>query len=130
MARRRSRTLTEVELEIMQLLWAEEEATVEDLAASLKKAGKPLAPSSIRTMLSILKDKGYVERRRLGRGHAYRPLVQAEEARKSILKDVVDRVFGGSTSSLVAALMSEGMANGDDIAKAKALIDEHDKGAE
>ena len=71
MARRKSRTLTELELEIMQVVWDEEEVTSEVVASALAKTGQPLAPPSVRTMLGILQEKGYVSRRREGRGYIY-----------------------------------------------------------
>jgi len=126
MARRKSRTLTELELEIMQVVWGHDEVTVDDLDQEFQKAGKPLAPPSIRTMLSILQDKGYVKRRRMGRGYVYRAVVPADQAEKKILKDIVERVFDGSTSNLLAALVSQGMVGKDDLAQARRLIRKHE----
>jgi len=122
MARRRNRTLTELELEIMRIVWAVEEATVGDLSEALEDAGRPLALPSIRTMLGILQKKGYVKRRRVGRGYIYRAAVPAGQAKKRILRDLIDRAFDGSASNLVAALVSEGMVGPDDLARARQLI--------
>jgi len=122
MARRKNRTLTELELEIMRIVWATEKATVGDLSEALEDAGRPLALPSIRTMLGILQKKGYVKRRRGGRGYSYRASVPAGQAKKRILKDLIDRAFDGSASNLVAALVSEGMVDADDLAKARRLI--------
>lgn len=127
MARRKSRTLTELELSIMQVVWGREEVSVEDLEAALQAENRPLAPPSIRTMLSILHDKGYVERRRVGRGFAYRAVVGAAQAEQSILRDVIDRVFGGSAPNLVAALVSQGMMGRDDLSEARKLIAQREK---
>ncbi|MBI5093335.1 MAG: BlaI/MecI/CopY family transcriptional regulator [Candidatus Hydrogenedentes bacterium] len=128
MARRKTKTLTELELEIMQALWERGDATVEELADIFADHGKPLAPSSFRTMLSILKDKGYVTRKRAGRGFVYQARVAAEKARKSILSDLISRVFDGSATDLVAALVRDGMVSADDLAKARALIRQTEKG--
>ena len=109
MARRKSPTLTDLELVIMQHIWREDETTVDALVAALAEDQRPLTPQSIRTMLAILGDKGYVARRRLGRGHAYRAAVPPEQAEKRILNDVVDRVFSGSASSLPRSLSSSSL---------------------
>ena len=122
MARRKSRTLTELELEIMQVIWREGEVKVEALRKALEDAGTPLALPSVRTMLSILQNKGYVKRRRVNRGYAYREFIPAEQAEKNILKDVVDRVFDGSAANLVAALVSQGMIDKDELAEARKII--------
>lgn len=122
MVRRKSKTLTELELEIMQIIWRTQEATVEDIRKVLKESGRALALPSIRTMLGILQDKGYVTRRRLGRGHAYRAVVEAKQAEKTILQDVIDRVYDGSAANLLAALLSQGMVRKGDLADARDLI--------
>ena len=128
MARRKSTTLTQLELEIMQELWLREETTVEDLAAAFTERGTPLSPPSFRTMLSILCTKGYVTRRRVGRGYAYRARVPAEDARKSMLTDLIQRAFDGSASALVTALVKHGMMQRDDLEKARRLIAKVEKG--
>lgn len=125
MARRKSRTLTELELAIMQVVWGREEITVEELRQALKETGRALALSSVRTMLGILLDKGYVMRRRLGRGHAYRAVVGAEQAEKSMAQDMIDRVYNGSAANFVAALLSQGLVRKHDLVEARRLIREH-----
>ena len=130
MARRRSRTLTELELEIMQVLWNRDEVSVDDVRNALEREGRPLALPSIRTMLSIMGKKGYVKRRKLGRGHMYRAIVSEEDARNSILEDVVDRAFDGSATDLIAALVSNGMIKRGDLVKARQLIRKHEKGTD
>jgi predicted transcriptional regulator len=128
MPRRKTRTLTELELHIMQLVWQQPEVSVGDLRQLLHESGRPLTEPSIRTMLSILARKGYVKRSRAGRGYRYRAALPAEQATKSILNDLVERVFEGSASALVAALVSQGMVTDKDLAKAKRLIRDRDEG--
>jgi predicted transcriptional regulator len=127
MARRKTKTLTELELHIMRLVWETDEISVDDIETALKKTGRPLSPQSIRTMLAILRDKGYVKRRRAGRGFAYRQAVEAQTAEKKILADIIERLYDGSASSLVASLVNQGMVNKDDLAEAKRLIRQHEK---
>ena len=128
MPRRKSRTLTQLELEIMQIVWKEGETTVKDISDSLRQTGHPLALPSIRTMLSILEDKGYVERRREGREHVYRAVVSGEQAQRRILKDIIDRAFDGSASHLVAALVSGEMVSQKELEEARRLIEKREKG--
>ncbi len=77
MARKKSRTLTNVELEFMQLVWAGKEVSTEGLQETLHKRGRSLSGGSIRKVLSILEDKGYVIRRKEGRAYLYRAAVPA-----------------------------------------------------
>lgn len=126
MSRRKTRTLTELELDIMNVIWKHEEATVGDIRRDLKKAGKPLALPSIRTMLGILQDKGYVARRADGRRHVYRPLVSRDAAQASILKDIVRRAFDGSALDMVAALIDTRLVSRSEINEVKRLIEKAD----
>ncbi len=127
MARRESRTLTQLELEIMLTVWGEDEVTVNDISDRLSEAGHPLALPSIRTMLSILQDKGYVRRRKEGRAHIYSAVVSGEQARKRILRDIIERAFDGSASHLVTALVNAGMVSERELEEARRLIEERDK---
>jgi predicted transcriptional regulator len=129
MARPKSRTLTDVELEIMRILWACGEATVPDLAQTLAKAGRPLAQPSIRTMLSILQRKGYVVRRAAaGRGFAYRALVSQDQTQQHFVRTVVERVFGGSPLALVSTLLRDDAISAKDLAKVQRMIRDKGKG--
>jgi BlaI family transcriptional regulator, penicillinase repressor len=127
MARPKSRTLTELELQIMQVVWELGEVTVDRIRKRLKKDGRALALPSIRTMLGILQEKGFVTRQRDSRSYVYRATVGAEQAQKSILKDVIERVFDGSASGLVAALVTQDMVGKEDLAQARKLIQQHER---
>ncbi len=113
----------------MQIVWQQPEVTVNDLARALARNKHPLAPPSIRTMLGILQDKGYVERRPVGRGHAYRAVISAEDGQQRILKDIINRAFNRSALDLVSALMESGMVPKKELSKVKQLIRKHEKGA-
>jgi predicted transcriptional regulator len=128
MPRRKSRTLTQLELEIMQIVWKAGETTVNDISDSLRQTGHPLALPSIRTMLSILEDKGYVKRRREGREHVYRAVVSGEQAQRRILKDIIERAFDGSASHLVAALVNGEMVSKGELEEARRLTEKREKG--
>ena len=122
MARRRSRTLTELELEIMRIIWKRGETAVEDIRQALDEAGAPLALPSIRTMLAILQEKGYLTRRAEGRHHLYSASVSEHQAQKSILKDIIERAFDGSAMDLVSALVDTRMVSKKDVGEVKRII--------
>ncbi len=67
MARRKSRTLTEVELEFMLVVWEAGEVTTEDVLAALRRQGRHLSDGSVRKVLGILLAKGYLSRKPVGR---------------------------------------------------------------
>ena len=119
MARRKSRTFTEVELEFMQVLWAAGEATTEYVQEALRKEGRDLSDGSVRKVLSILMDKGHVTRRREGRGHIYQAAVPKAKAHKRMVRDLLSRAFGGSAALMVAALLDAEALSDEEMARAE-----------
>ena len=126
MARRKSRTFTEVELEFMQVLWAAGEATTEDVLDALRKQGRDLSDGSVRKVLSILIAKGHVTRRREGRGHVYQAAVPKAKAHKRMVRDLLSRAFGGSAALMVAALLDAEALSDEELEEIKRLVAEHE----
>ncbi|MCE5248627.1 BlaI/MecI/CopY family transcriptional regulator [bacterium] len=127
MARRAAGTLTEVELEFMQMLWSLKQAAPEDMQNALLEKGRELTGGSVRKMLLILMKKGYVQRIREGKKYVYSAQVPQEQAKRSMLNELMDRAFGGSASILVATLLKSSSVPEDDIVKIERLIAEHKK---
>jgi BlaI family transcriptional regulator, penicillinase repressor len=127
MARRTSPTPTEVELEFMQLLWVRGELTPDDFEIAFAEAGRSLTGGSIRKMLGILLRKGYVERRKEGKGYVYAAKVPRDQAGASVVRDILARMFGGSASLLVAALLDSRTVPEKDLETIERLIAERRK---
>ena len=127
MARRKSRTLTEVELEFMQIVWQGGEVTPEDVLEQLRRQGRSLSDGSVRKILSILVTKGYLSRRPEGRTFRYRAEVPKGRANRSMLMDLVNRAFAGSPALMVAALLDSPKVSDTDLKKIKQLISEREK---
>jgi len=92
------------ELEIMNVVWDLGEATVHDVCARLER---PAAYTTVLTMMRILESKGLLAHRVQGRSYVYRPTVARHEVRRSMLRDLRDLLFGGSTSLLLNTLVDE-----------------------
>ena len=118
MARRKSQTLTDGELRIMNVVWELDEATVRDVADQLGD----VAYNTVQTMLRILDDKGYVTHRKEGRAFIYRALVDRRAARTSALKHLVTSFFGGSRQELVENLLRDDEIDAIEIDRLKAMI--------
>src|SRR3954464_12077083 len=88
------RRLTDVELELMSILWELGEGGVADVIGQLP-AGRALAYTSVSTILRILEGKGVVDSRKQGRGHVYVPVLTRVEYEARAVRDVVERVFAG-----------------------------------
>lgn len=94
--------LTKLELRIMQAIWRRGSSTVSAVQAELKP---PLAYTTVQTMLNILERKGKLERELQGRAYVYTAKVSEAKALGQGLRDLVDRMFGGSSEELVMSLL-------------------------
>ncbi len=94
--------LTRLELRIMQVLWRCGACTVGSVQAELKP---PLAYTTVQTVLNILERKGKVKRELQGRAYLYAARVTEAKALGQGVRDLVDRMFGGSSEELVMSLL-------------------------
>jgi len=120
-ARRKSPTLTEVELELMDVLWEKGRATVSEIVEALPD--ERLAYSSVLTMMRILEQKGYVEHEKEGRAFVYRPVVDRQQAQKSVIGYLLKRFFNNSPELLVVNLLETEELGPAEIEKLKEMID-------
>ncbi len=125
-ARRPEKLLTEVELELMNILWRLDGGTVSDVLAHLPPE-RPLAYTSVSTILRILEQKEVVASEKLGRGHRYRPQVAREVYEAYALEHVVGRVFGGEPLALVRRLVDSAGLSKKDLAELKLLLDQKER---
>jgi predicted transcriptional regulator len=116
------RLLTEVELELMTILWRLDGGTVNDVLAGLP-AERPLAYTSVSTILRILEKKRFVKTRKEGRGHVYVPVVTKESYEAHSLHDLIDRVFDGTPSALMRRLIESERLSGRELAKVRELLE-------
>ena len=99
-------TLGDLQHAIMAVLWERGEATAADGARGAPRGARP-APTTIATMLRKMEDKGVVAHRAEGRQFVYRPTVSEDLVRRSMVGELVERLFGGDPKALVAHLVSE-----------------------
>ena len=109
------------ERQIMEVVYTLGRATVADVRAALED---PPSYSTVRAMLRILEEKGHLRHRQDGPRYVYLPVISSERARRSILKDVVKRLFNNSTENAVAALLESSSASmsDDELARLERLI--------
>jgi predicted transcriptional regulator len=120
---RARRPLTPLELEIMKVLWDHGSANVQ--AVQDKLPGEPkLAYTTVQTMLNVLHRKGKVKRALKGRAYEYTPLVSRQKAIRATLRDVMDRLFGGSAEGLVMSLVESRDLTPEKLARLNRLIEQ------
>ena len=97
--------LTKLELELMQIIWRLGSGTVSAVQAELPR---PLAYTTVQTMLNILERKGKLRRELEGRAYVYSARVTEARALGQGVRDIIDRMFGGSSEELVMSLLKSG----------------------
>jgi len=123
MARRRSKTLTEAELRLMEILWEIGPATVGDVASALPKR-QPLAYNTVLTVLRILEQKGCVRHEKQGRAFVYHPVLGRGQARHSALQYVLTRFFDNSPELLVLNILENEKIDPAELKRMRKRIEE------
>ena len=104
MARPASRYPTELELQILKIVWRLGPLPVRQVREALAP-GRALAYTSVMTIMNIMVEKGYLSRRKEGPSFVYRPRVTEKGTSRRMLKDLVNRVFDGSAVAVVVNLL-------------------------
>jgi len=113
--------LTPLELEIMKILWEDGPTGVQ---AVQQRLGRGDAYTTVQTMLNVLVRKGKAKRTMVERAYRYRAAVSREKAIGQALRDVVDRVFGGSAEALVMSLVDTKQLTPQTLRRLHELIEE------
>jgi predicted transcriptional regulator len=122
--------LTEQELEIMKIVWARESATVRDVYETLLEH-RQIAYTTVMTMMRILERKGHLKVRKSDRAYVYRPARPRQRVMGEMVREFVDRVFGGAAEPLVQHLIRDRHLTEDDLREiAVALKSRKDKDAD
>jgi predicted transcriptional regulator len=125
MARSRSKTLTEAELRLMEVLWVRGTATVAEVVASLPPP--PSAYNSVLTTMRILEQKGFVAHEEAGRAFVYHPLVARDAAAQTAVGHLVSRFFENSSGSLALRLIESERPSDDELSRLRALIERYEE---
>ncbi len=114
--------LSGLQAAVMRVLWGRASATVADVHNALQ-AERPLAPTTVATILTRLAKQGFVTYDRVGRQYLYRAAVQEGEVQRLMARSLVQRLFQGDPAALVNHLVHENDWAEEDLAHLKALIE-------
>lgn len=123
MARKKSPTLTDAELRLMEILWEMGEGTVGEVVDALPKR-LSLAYSTVLTTLRILEQKGYLRHGLRGRAFVYKPAVDRGEAQRSAIAFVLTRFFQNSPELLVVNVLEHEKLDPEELARLRKMIEE------
>jgi predicted transcriptional regulator len=123
MVRRKKATqsLTPLELQIMQVLWREGPSNVLHVQKNLLP-DVDLAYTTVQTMLNVLHRKGRARRTLRGRAYDYRAVVSKEKVIGQAVRDLIERMFGGSSEELVMSLVKSRQIDPVQIAKLSRIV--------
>ena len=114
-------SLSELQLDLMRVLWARGEASTADVADALR-GERDLAHTTVATLLTRLEKRGLLSSRREGRALLYRPLVSEAEVQRSMVGNLVDRLFAGRASALLSHLLDARGIDAQELAELQALL--------
>jgi BlaI family transcriptional regulator, penicillinase repressor len=115
--------LGRIQLRIMQVLWERERATARDITDALNSE-EPIAHSTVQTLLRGLEVKDAIGHESAGRTFVFFPKVRNEQVGRSVTRELVDRVFGGSVSELVSYLLKNEKVSAEELKQIRRMINE------
>jgi len=118
---------TSAELEILHVLWARGASTVREVHEALSEK-KSLGYTSVLKLLQIMIAKGTVRRNETHRAHVYEACLPAEQTKRQIAGDVLQRVFEGSASQLMMHALAGRKASAEEIHELRRLLSQYEKG--
>ena len=90
----------------MKVIWRLKQATVRDVYEALRES-RAIAYTTVMTMMKILEEKGYLKRATVERAHLYTPAMPRQQVVGAMVREFVDRVFDGASSSLLLHLAKD-----------------------
>ena len=118
---------TELELTILRALWDAGPSSVREITRILNQT-RPTGYTTVLKMFQIMHEKGLVERDESRRPQIYRARCSQEQTQRQLLRDLVERAFGGSTRALVMQALATKRSTPEDLKAIDELLDRIDKG--
>jgi predicted transcriptional regulator len=118
-------TLTPQELAIMKVVWRKDESTVRDVHDALNEE-RPVAYTTVMTMMRILEGKGYLTKATNEKAHVYRAAKPSQQVIGGMVRDFLDRVFDGASDALLVHLARDNKLTAKQKKMVRQLIDEQD----
>ncbi|MDP6444261.1 MAG: BlaI/MecI/CopY family transcriptional regulator [Pirellulaceae bacterium] len=121
MARPAAKHPTELELEILKILWREGPQSGRDVRDQLAEF-RDLAYTSVMTVMGIMEDKSYLRRKKVDGAFLYSARIKESATKRRMLRDVVDRVYEGSTVSVALNLLQAAEIDDHELRQLRKLI--------
>lgn len=119
---------TDLELQILKILWDNAPLPVRDIRNALARQGRDIAHTSVITTLNTMFDKGYLKRKKQANAFLFSPRVAQEKVSQQMLGDLVDRVFDGSAPAVMLALFEQSDIDENELKELRRLLSRRLKG--
>jgi len=113
---------TAAELEILRVLWHRGPSTVRDIHESLRE--RRVGYTTVLKLLQIMTEKGLAKRDESQRAHVYEARAPQDQTERQLVRDLVDRAFGGSSGRLVMQALSSRRATAEELDRIRQLLDQ------
>src|ERR671919_1351030 len=113
---------TDAELAILRVLWERGPSTVRQVHDVLLRS-RPTAYTTALKLLQIMTEKGLVRRDETDRTHIYQARWSEEQTQRQLVRDLLDRAFGGSASKLVMQALAARRASAEELTEIRRLIE-------
>src|SRR6266571_1339510 len=113
---------TPAELEILRLLWENGPSTVREIQERMEQQ-RPTGYTTALKLLQIMTDKGLVRRDETARAHVYAAGAPEDQTQRQLVRDLLDRAFGGSATKLVMHALSARKASREELARIREMLD-------
>ena len=120
---------TKSELAILRVLWDRGPLSVRAVQTVLSES-KPTGYTTVLKLMQIMTDKGLLDRDDSVRPQLYKARHKQTQTQKHLLRDFIDRAYGGSVKALVLHALSTKKPSAKDLEELEALLDKVEKGDE
>ena len=115
---------TELELQILKILWQDSPLPVREVRKRLADEGRDIAHTSVITTLNTMVRKKYLKRAKQGKAFLFSPRVIRNEVRRKMLGDLISRAFDGSATAVMLSLFDSVEVDTDDLKQLRRLINQ------
>jgi len=128
MPRPASEQPTELELQFLKILWEESPLQVREIRDRLAATGRDIAHTSVITTLNTMVKKRFLNRKKVGKAFLFGPRITREQVSRSVLGDLVKRVFDGSAMAAFTGLFEHSDIHPEELKELRKLINQRMKG--
>jgi predicted transcriptional regulator len=123
----KQRRPTEGELAILRVLWECGPRTVRDIQKTLHEI-RPTGYTTVLKLMQIMTEKGLVERDETVRPQIYRARYSQEQTQRQLVRDLLDRAFGGSVRAMVLQALAAKKSSAEELEAVEKLLDRFEGG--